>query len=107
MPTKRVRKKRVKTAEEGRVDDFGIPIPGKKKKRKEPSPEELKYMLERELRRYVKRSGGFRKNLSKSHEETAKRIMKRLDRKKPEWDFNIVVFGVDQHTVARLNVDKS
>ena len=91
----------------GNVDTRGMPIPGKPKQRKQVTPEERTYMLERELRRYVRRGGGFRKNLPKNHKEVAQRIMKKLGRKKPEWDKSIVVFGVDKPTVARINVDAS
>lgn len=121
MARKRVKKKigsrRAKTPsevltgqeeiQEGNVDAHGVPIPGKPKQKPKISPEEREYMLERELRRYVKRSGGFRKNLSKPHKEVAKRIMKQLGRKEPEWDTSIEVFGVDQATVARIDVNKS
>lgn len=103
----RPRKKRENTPDVGNVDGMGMPIPGKPKERKKVTPEERKYMLEREFRRYVKRSGGFRKNLPKSHKEVALRIMKQLGRKEPEWDISINVFGIDQATVARINVDES
>lgn len=95
------------TPDTGNVDEHGIPVPGKPKQRKKITPEQRKYMLERELRRYVKRDGGFRKNLPKEKMEVAKRIMKKLGREKPEWDPSIVIFGVDKPTVARINVDGS
>lgn len=107
--SKRVRPRRKVEEElvEGFVNKDGLPTTEKPKQRKKFSAEERENMLERELRRYVKRSGGFRKNLPKSHKEVAKRIMKKLGRKKPEWDNNIVVAGLDNPTVARLDVAHS
>lgn len=63
-------------------------------------PEEVKPMsadviaTERELRRYVKRDGGFRKNLSKEAQAEAERLMKILGRTSPAWDLDITVPGI-------------
>ena len=64
---------------------------------KEVLTDELKVGLERELRRYVKKSGGFRKGLPKEDEKKARKIMKRLGRKKLEWDLTILVPGFETY----------
>ncbi len=83
-------------------DDDGIPRPGRAKKKMKFSPQEYERLLERELRRYVRRGGGFRKNLPKDHKAVAKRLMKKLDRKEPEWDETILLNGIDNPTVANM-----
>jgi len=57
--------------------------------------------VERELRRFIKRSGGFRKNLAKDLQERAEKLMVVIGRKKPEWDFTIDIPGFgDGHRTA-------
>ena len=62
----------------------------------------LRVGLERELRRYIKRSGGFRKDLSSTAKKRAEAIMEKLGRKEKKWDFNIVVPGYDAPTVKGM-----
>jgi hypothetical protein len=45
---------------------------------------------ERELRRYVRFDGGFKKNITEPDKKRAEEIMKLLGRKKPEWDETII-----------------
>ncbi len=64
----------------------------------------MKIKLERELRRYVKRSGGLRKGLE-NHKETKARVeklMKALGRTKMVWDQEINVPGYDDPSVRDL-----
>jgi len=53
-----------------------------------------KRAVEREIRRYIKRSGGFRKGLSKAGKMEAKRLLKIAGRKELKWDLDIVVPGI-------------
>lgn len=62
----------------------------------------VKVALERELRRYVKRTGKFRKDLSDSGKARAKDILKKLDRKEVSWDPSIFVPGYDAPTVKGM-----
>lgn len=62
----------------------------------EYSPKELprptkpdKIALEKELRQYVKRAGGFRRGLSKKHQARARDILKLLGRKGISWDLSL------------------
>lgn len=59
-----------------------------------PSPEEeakVLARLERERRRYVRKRGGFRKDLSQSDARQAGRINKKLGKKKTDgWDFDLL-----------------
>ena len=57
---------------------------------------------ERELRRYVKKTGGFRKGLPEVQKDTALGLMKILDRKSPAWDKKIIVPGYDKPTCADM-----
>lgn len=61
-------------------------------KREDLSRRQVVY-LERQLRVFVKKAGGFRKGLTPEKIDLAKAIMKALDRKKPEWDEEIPVPG--------------
>lgn len=45
---------------------------------------------EMELRKYVKQSGGFRKDISKENQKIAEGLMKELGRKEPEWDLSLI-----------------
>lgn len=45
---------------------------------------------ERELRKYVRRDGGFRKGISEADKKRAKEMLKLLGRTKLEWDENII-----------------
>ncbi len=47
--------------------------------------------LERQLRVYVKRSGGMRKGLTETAEKKAMAILKKLKREKLEWDETVDV----------------
>lgn len=49
--------------------------------------------IERELRKYIKRSGGYRKNLSAELEQRCEKLMKVIGRKKLEWDTSISLPG--------------
>lgn len=105
MAKKKAKKRRSKVKPvEGYVDKDGIPTTKKPPQRQRFTPEQQKAMLERELRRYVRRDGGFRKNLPSAHKEVALRLMKKLGRKEPKWDKSIVLPGIDNPTVARLLV---
>lgn len=61
-----------------------------------------KIALERELRRYVKRTGDFRKGLSSKAKDEARRLLKRLGRTQPAWDRSILIPGFDAPTVASI-----
>lgn len=50
-------------------------------------------MAERELRRYVRRDGGFRLGLKEAGIKEAERLMAILGRTEPKWDLKIVVPG--------------
>jgi len=61
-------------------------------KAKEALLEESKtiQVAELELRRYVRRGGGFRLGISIQAQKRAEFLMERLGRKEPEWDLSIV-----------------
>ncbi len=82
------------------ADDDTTKMTSKPKKEKLSSDDKVAY--ERELRRYVKSSGGFRKDLPKLKQEKAVKIMKVLGRKSVEWDKSIVVPGLDKPTVKGM-----
>ncbi len=46
--------------------------------------------LERELRKYIKRAGGFRRGLPKAQQNRARAILKLLDRKSLCWDHKLI-----------------
>ena len=69
------------------------------KEEQEVLTDETKVGLERELRRYIKKSGGFRKGLTKDDEKKARKIMKRLGRTELKWDLTILVPGFEQHNM--------
>lgn len=66
----------------------------RRKPKKQLKPDET-MRLERELRRYVKRAGGFRKGLPEADKKTATRLMKVLGRDEPEWNTGILIPGYD------------
>lgn len=72
-------------------------------------PEDLtvpeKIVLERELRRYVRRSGGFRKHLPEKAQARAEKIMKIIGRTKPEWDETIDVPGFNENLKGKGDVE--
>jgi len=86
-----------KRKSEGDATDKITSKPTKKKLKKGE-----KIAHERELRRYAKRSGGFRKGITADQKETAQNLMKILGRKHPEWDKYIVVPGYDNPTVKGM-----
>jgi hypothetical protein len=51
-----------------------------------PSDEEI----ELEIRRYVKRNGGFRKDLPEDDIKRAQKLLKRLGRSEPSWDLKLI-----------------
>ena len=53
---------------------------------------------ERELRRYVRRGGGYRKKIPKKDKVRAQMLMNRLGRKKPAWDESIVLYDLHDNT---------
>lgn len=61
------------------------------------NPDELtvaeKIALEREIRKYVTRSYGFKPGLSESDLERAKMLLAKVGRNEPKWDVNIDVPG--------------
>lgn len=59
-------------------------------KKKVDKPEVDLVSCERELRKYVRRDGGFRKDLSEESKKRAKQMLKMLGRKKLEWNENII-----------------
>lgn len=88
------RKKRVKSK------DATEKLVSEPKKLKLTKKQKVGY--ERELRRYVKRAGGFRKGLPEAQKDTARGLMKILDRKKPEWDVKILIPGYDKPTCTGM-----
>ena len=89
------KKKRTKHTE-----DVTTKITSKPKKMKLSSEDKVAY--ERELRRYVRKDGGYRKGLSEEKVERCKKSMKRLGRKNVKWDKTIVVPGLDKPTVKGM-----
>lgn len=72
-----------------------------------PMTEKEKIALEREIRRYVRRAGGYRKGLpQKKKELCAKLLAKRKGplRAKVVIDPEILVPGLDKPTVANLDI---
>lgn len=59
-------------------------------KKKVAKPKVDLVSCERELRKYVRRDGGFRKDLPEESKKRAKQILKLLGRKKLEWDEQII-----------------
>jgi hypothetical protein len=52
--------------------------------------------LEREIRRYVKKSGGFRTDLSPAAKREAQRLLRKAGRNEPVWNTRISVPGYDR-----------
>jgi len=46
--------------------------------------------IEKELRRYIKKSGGFKKDISKEDKKKAEVLLKQLGRNKPKWDLDLI-----------------
>ena len=65
---------------------------------------EMKIKLEREFRRFIKRSGGLRKGLEgdKKVMERVGKLQKALKRKELAWDPKIFVPGIDNPTVKGM-----
>jgi hypothetical protein len=57
---------------------------------------------EREIRRYVKRAGGYRKGLSEKDKAQCATLLRKLGRQEIAWDPTIQVPGYDNPTVANL-----
>jgi hypothetical protein len=59
--------------------------------------------LEKALRKYVKRKGGFRFGISDTDKALAERIMKSLGRTEPKWDGNIYpeIVSISQITKSK------
>lgn len=82
-------------------EDFDIPQEpeeGKKEEEVEETTKEereaaYRTALERELRRYVARRGGFRDGLSPARRKVALKLMRKLGRKEPKWDESIITVG--------------
>lgn len=73
------------------------------KKPKEPEmTDEEKVLTEREIRKYVKKTGGYRKGLPYKDEAHCGDLLKKMGRKKVEWDRNIIVPGIDKPTVKDI-----
>ena len=88
-------KKKVKEADSAPIINHDRPVTLEQKPQQDEPVDEKTVGLERELRRYVKRTGGFRKDLSPGDTKKAEAIMKELDREKPEWDVTIIVPGFE------------
>jgi len=54
--------------------------------------EEEKKRIEKEIRQYVKRSGGFRKDIDERFKSRTEKLLKKLDRNKLEWDESIIPY---------------
>lgn len=93
------RKKRVKkTKRAALISEGGItsrPVDGKLSAKG-------KIRYEREIRRYIKASGGYRKGLTEKEKMTCEKLMKRVKRKNLEWDTSIQIPGMDKPTVAGM-----
>jgi hypothetical protein len=78
----------------------------KKAAKKKVAPKEQKVLTERELRRYIKKEGGFRKGLSEKEKEVCKDLLKSLGRQEDDlkWNQDILVPGVDKPTVKGMVV---
>jgi hypothetical protein len=74
--------------------------------KKKIAPEEQKVLTERELRRYIKKEGGFRKGLSEKDKEICKDLLKKAGREEDDlkWNPDILVPGVDKPTVKGMVV---
>lgn len=81
----------------------GIPSANEPEEPEGPTPEEL---AETELRKYVRRSGGMRKNSTPDDKVRAKKILGILGRKKLKWDENILLGGDYDRCAARPEPEK-
>ena len=88
-----MRSKRAALVSEGSITSR--PVDGKLS-----ADEKVRY--EREIRRYVKAAGGYRKGLADKEKATCQKLMKRAGKKKLEWDTSIAVPGMDKPTVAGM-----
>ncbi len=61
-------------------------------------------IFEREIRRYVRADGGYRKGLAKEDKVKCEKLLKRMGRTRPERDKDILVPGLDKPTVAGMIV---
>ena len=97
MAKKKVKKhrRRAKLVSEGGITSR--PVDGKLS-----ADEKVRY--EREIRRYVRDSGGFRKGLADADKTKCNKLLKKMKRKGVTRDKKIVVPGLDKPTVAGMLV---
>jgi hypothetical protein len=63
--------------------------------------------IERDIRRYVKKSGGYKKGLSDEDMLRAQKVLREAGRlpaegERPQWDMNVPVPGIDNPSVKDL-----
>ena len=69
------------------------------------SAEEQAILVEKEIRRCVKKDGGFRKDLPEADKKHCIELLKGLGRPEADlkWNTEIVIAGMDKPTVANIN----
>lgn len=63
--------------------------------------------LEREIRKYIKRTGGFRKGLTSGEKMTANTLLQKAGRKKARWDPSIDLNMVNTKSKVRPKTGKN
>lgn len=59
-------------------------------------------LIEKELRRYIRKDGGYRKGLSPEDKERCRKLMGIAGRNSLIWDKSISIKGMDKPTVANI-----
>jgi hypothetical protein len=72
------------------------------KKKPKGMSEEEKVRTEREIRRYVRKIGDYRKGLPDNEKAICARLLRKMGRTEVEWDRTIHVPGMDNPSVADI-----
>lgn len=76
-------------------------------KKKQELKEHEKIDREKQIRKYVKHAGGFRKGLSNADKTTARALLTEADRKKVEWDHSIDLGMINTKSKVKPKVGKN
>lgn len=80
------------------------PEPEKPPKKRKLLPHEIAD-LERQIRKYIKRAGGFRKGISNAEKMTANALLAKAGRKKAVWDHSIDLNMINTKSIVRPKTD--
>jgi len=75
----------------------------KQKEKEAELSEDDRIAMEREIRRYVRKAGGYRKGLPESEKAKCAKLLIKLGRSKSiSWDETIILPGIDKPTVTGM-----